>query len=40
MYLDDGICAVKGKVEAERASAWVRDTLECAGLVVNKDKSV
>ena len=37
MYLDDGICMVKGRVEAE---AWVRDTLECAGLVVNKDKSV
>ena len=27
-------------MEAERASAWVRYTLECAGLVVNKDKSV
>eukprot|EP00731_Ephydatia_muelleri_P033190 Em0026g10a len=40
MYLDDGICAVKGKAEAERASAWVRDTLDCAGLVVHGGKSV
>ena len=34
MYLDNGICAVKGKIEAKMASAWVRDALECAGLVV------
>ena len=40
MYLDDGICAVKGKAEAERASAWVRDTLDCVGLVVHGGKSV
>ena len=33
---------VKGKTEAhvERASAWVRDSLECGGLVVHKGKLV
>ena len=36
MYLDNGICAVKGKIEAKKASAWVRDALECAGLVVHE----
>ena len=40
MYLDNGICAVKGKIEAKKASAWVRDTLECVGLVVHEGKSV
>ena len=40
MYLDNGICAVKGKIEAKKASAWVRDALECAGLVVHEGKSV
>ena len=40
MYLDNGICAVKGKIEAKKASAWVRDALECAGLVVHESKSV
>ena len=40
MYLDYGICAVKGKIEAKKASAWVRDALECAGLVVHEGKSV
>ena len=42
MYLGNGIhvCAVKGKIEAKKASAWVRDALECAGLVVHEGKSV
>ena len=40
MYLDNGICAVKGKIEAKKASAWVRDAFECAGLVVHEGKSV
>ena len=40
MYLDNGKCAVKGKIEAKKASAWVRDALECAGLVVHEGKSV
>ena len=40
LYLDDGICAVKGKIAAEEASAWVRDTIERAGLVVQEGKSV
>ena len=40
MYLDNGICAVKGKIEAKKASAWVRDALECAGLAVHEGKSV
>ena len=42
MYLVNGICAVKGKihVEAKKASAWARDALECAGLVVHEGKSV
>ena len=40
MYLDNAICAVKGKIEAKKASAWVRDALECAGLVVHEGKSV
>ena len=31
MYLYNGTCAVKGKIEAKKASAWVRDALECAG---------
>ena len=39
-YLDNGICAVKGKIEAKKASAWVRDALECVGLVVHEGKSV
>eukprot|EP00731_Ephydatia_muelleri_P033380 Em0028g55a len=38
MYLDNGICAVKGKIEAKKASAWVRDALECAGLAVHEDQ--
>ena len=42
MYLDNGIhvCAVKSNIEAKKASAWVRDALECAGLVVHEGKSV
>ena len=40
IYLDNGICAVKGKIEAKKASAWVKDALECAGLVVHEGKSV
>ena len=40
MYLDNGTCAVKGTIEAKKASAWVRDALECAGLVVHEGKSV
>ena len=37
MYPDNGICAVKGKIEAKK---WVRNALECAGLVVHEGKSV
>ncbi|KAL5463210.1 hypothetical protein EMCRGX_G032089 [Ephydatia muelleri] len=40
MYLDDGIVAVKGKESAEKASMWVRGSLERAGFVMNVDKSV
>ena len=42
MYLDNGICAIKGKihVEAKKASAWVKGTIECASLVVHEGKSV
>ena len=40
MYLDNGICAVTGKIEVKKASAWVRDALECVGLVVHEGKSV
>ena len=36
----NGISAVKGKIEAKKASAWVRDALKCAGLVVHEGKSV
>ena len=36
----NGICAVKGMIEAKMASAWVRDALECVGLVVHEGKSV
>ena len=39
MYLDDGICAVEEKKEADLASQFVRDTLNRAGLVVNVKKS-
>ena len=39
LYLDDGICAVKGLHEANVASQWVRSTLHQAGLVVNEAKS-
>eukprot|EP00731_Ephydatia_muelleri_P008531 Em0004g869a len=40
MYLDDGIVAVQGEKEAEKASGWVRNTLHKSGLVVNDKKSV
>ena len=40
MYLDDGIVAVQGETEAEKASGWVRNTLHKSGLVVNDKKSV
>ena len=39
MYLDDGICSVEGKKEADLASQFVQDTLNKAGLVVNDKKS-
>ena len=39
VYLDDGLCAVKGKEEACAASQWVQSTLQRAGLVVNESKS-
>ena len=39
LYLDDGICAVKGLHEANVASQWVQSTLRQAGLVVNEAKS-
>ena len=40
MYLDDGIVAVKGKESAEKASVWVKNSLQCAGFVINDSKSV
>ena len=40
MYLDDGIVAVKGKECAERTSVWVKNSLQCAGFVINDAKSV
>ena len=39
MYLDDGICSVEGKKEADLASQFVQDTLNKAGVVVNDKKS-
>ena len=40
LYLDDGIVAVKGRDNAVRESARVKQDLESAGLVVNIEKSV
>lgn len=40
VYLDDGIISVKGKDNALRESAQVRQDLESAGFVVNVDKCV
>ena len=34
------MCSFKGKIEAKKASAWVRDAIECAGLVEHEGKSV
>ena len=39
VYLDDGLCAVRGREEACTASQWVQSTLHKAGLVVNESKS-
>ena len=39
MYLDDGILAVKGRDMALEESARVRHELECAGFVINAEKS-
>eukprot|EP00731_Ephydatia_muelleri_P023446 Em0015g1029a len=39
VYLDDGLCAVRGREEACTASQWVQSTLHWAGLVVNEAKS-
>jgi len=39
VYLDDSAVAVKGKDKAAHESAIVREDLECAGFVVNIDKS-
>ena len=41
MYLDDGIVAVNGKERAEKASVWVKSSLQSAGFVkINDAKSV
>ena len=39
LYIDDGIVRAQGKEEANRESKVVKDSLEAAGLVVNKEKS-
>ena len=38
VYLDDGLCAVEGRQNAEAASAMVQSTLEQAGFVARPDK--
>ena len=40
VYLDDGIVAVKGEHRALEESALVRHELECAGFVINLEKSL
>ena len=39
MYLDDGLCAVKGEENAHMASRLVQTTLEKSGFVANVAKS-
>ena len=39
VYLDDGIIAVKGEQRALEESNLVRHELECAGFVINQEKS-
>ena len=40
MYLDDGLCAVAGRLKALVASELVRTTLARAGFVVHLIKSI
>ena len=40
IYLDDGIIAVKGEVEANIESRKVKQDLEKAGFIVNTEKCV
>ena len=40
VYLDDGIIAVKGESEAVKESSQVQNDLQCAGFVINIEKSV
>ena len=40
VYLDDGIIAVKGESEAQNESSRVQNDLQCAGFVINREKSV
>ena len=40
VYLDDGIIAVKGELEALKESSQVQNDLQCAGFVINIEKSV
>ena len=40
VYLDNGIIAVKGESEALKESSQVQNDLQCAGFVINIEKSV
>ena len=39
LYINDGIVRAQGREEANTESKVVKDSLEAAGLVVNKEKS-